>query len=139
MIKKVLLYIWQLPQHLLGLFLFVCYRNCGRFKYRGKIYQYSDNIPGAISLGNYIITGSKRQITLDHEYGHTVQSKKWGPLYLIIVGITSLYHTQFTPNDKYYTVWPENEADKLGGVIRDKYGKRKTTYEPTAEEREIFC
>ncbi len=86
--------------------------------YRGKHYQYSDNIKGAISLGEYIVTSTKDSKTLDHEYGHTVQSRRWGPLYLLSIGFFSLMEVWFDSDGDYYDDWPENEADRLGGVNR---------------------
>jgi hypothetical protein len=75
-------------------------------------------MPGAISLGLHVITNSKDTKTLDHEYGHTVQSERWGPLYLPVIGVKSLLEVWFDNDGYYYDDWPENEADKLGGVIR---------------------
>ncbi|RZK26489.1 MAG: hypothetical protein EOO43_02655 [Flavobacterium sp.] len=43
--------------------------------------------PGGMTLGNYIL-GTNLQantddVTFMHEYGHTLQSGQWGPLYLV--------------------------------------------------------
>ncbi len=128
MLKKILLYIWQLPQNLLGLLLFACYNNTERFKYRGKLYQRSNNTPGSISLGEYILTGSRYQETWDHEYGHTVQSKMFGPLYLIIIGLWSLQEVFFDRDGDYYDDFPEKQADRYGGIVIDENGNRVSTY-----------
>jgi hypothetical protein len=61
----------------------------------------------------------------DHEYGHSLQSRLLGPLYLPIVGIPSelrvLYafaHRHATGRRwaGYYDGFPEDWADRLGGV-----------------------
>lgn len=82
-----------------------------------------------VSLGKYIIIVRPSLTTLKHERGHRVQSRKLGPLYLFTVGIVSitrniwdrLFHKKWCMYDRlswYYGAWPENEADKLGGVKR---------------------
>lgn len=78
-----------------------------------------------ISLGEYIIIDKRfcGEKTVRHEYGHTKQSRMLGPLYLILVGIPSVvFHwlTRFGVLEvsKYYQRYPENWADRLGGVDR---------------------
>lgn len=47
-----------------------------------------------MSLGLFIFMFGGRYIgdeeTLKHEYGHSIQSKILGPLYLIVIGLPSL-------------------------------------------------
>lgn len=60
-----------------------------------------------------------------HEYGHTIQSHKLGPLYLLAVGLPSIIWNgcfkkyREKKGVSYYSVYPENWADKLGGVKRE--------------------
>lgn len=76
----------------------------------------------AISLGWYILYMGT--ITLDgikHEQGHQKQSLYFGPLYLIFVGIPSIFlyiwYKLFNKSDEWYhSHYPENWADKLGGL-----------------------
>ena len=61
--------------------------------------------------------------TVAHEHGHNIQSIMFGWLYLIFIGIPSiclnLLARKFKViSDKYYTLYPEKWADKLGGVER---------------------
>ena len=57
-----------------------------------------------------------------HEYGHTIQSLVWGPLYLITVGLPSVLWATLPPMKKlrkekkisYFSVYPENQANRLG-------------------------
>lgn len=120
MMKKILLYIWQLPQMLFGLLLRQIYKG-NDSQYEDAIVRRSVKMQGGISLGKYIIinqwSGKK---TVKHEYGHCIQSKYLGPLYLLVVGLPSILHAAFCKckRHSYYDVFPENWADKLGGVKR---------------------
>ena len=136
--KKFLLYIWQLPQNLVGLFLLGFYKlidkdNCYKYTvYNGIDYWKSPAMPSGISLGKYVIFKYFYNIdssSFKHEYGHTIQSKKLGWLYLLIIGIPSLCgniydriaHKNWSYEDatKWYYNQPwEKWADKLGGVVR---------------------
>lgn len=83
-----------------------------------------------ISLGWYIFLNPNlhNKTTVKHEYGHSIQSQRLGPLYLFVVGLPSitmntlsmiLYRAgkpAFARN--YYNRWPESWADTLGGVKR---------------------
>lgn len=122
-IKNVGLYLWQLPQNLLGILLSGCYKTTQKFKYKDVVVRICPTFKNGISLGRYIILKNKNKNTIKHEYGHCIQSKRWGPLYLFTVGIVSITHNKFCNCKKhkhgnYYNIWPENEADRLGGVTR---------------------
>ena len=126
MIKKILLYVWQLPQNILGL-LIIALSKVKRHNYCG--YWICSIMPGyghstykwsAISLGNYIISSKELSpFSIQHERGHQVQSKYLGPLYLIAVGISSflraIYKNIFNKDNYWYhSGYPENWADNLG-------------------------
>jgi hypothetical protein len=81
------------------------------------------------SLGRYICLDSLHtKKTIKHEIGHSYQSRLLGPLYLPIVGISSaifcnlcdrIFHKKWTTTKRYtwyYNRFPENWADRLGGV-----------------------
>lgn len=123
-IIKILRWIWEFPQCLLGLILTKIYNVKYSETYKG-IDIYRGNFPGGISLGLYIlINKNSNQNTKDHEWGHTRQSLRWGWLYLLTVGITSFMWCALRKISKklrqkdYYSIWPENKADKYGGVKR---------------------
>jgi hypothetical protein len=90
---------------------------------------YVGNFPGGISLGAYILISEnsykdKRNRTKKHEYGHTRQSLYLGPLYLLVVGLPSAIWAGWIYNlvkhkVSYYSIFPENWADKLGEVNRN--------------------
>lgn len=131
---NIFLWIWQLPQHLLGLFLIFIFRG----KRTGEYYRIKtpDWWGFGVSLGNYIMFSEEychffdryqwyETETVGHEKGHSVQSRMLGPLYLFSVGFVSGLQNlicRFIPNSKYtrdyYKRWPENWADKISGIIR---------------------
>ena len=100
--KKILLFIWQLPQNLVALFiLFILNRKNER--YSKKIenctvwFVKRGVFKAGISLGNFIILNnlfdtskvSSKYLskTVKHEHGHQIQSMYTGPLYVLIIGI----------------------------------------------------
>ena len=115
---KVLAYIWQLPQNLLGLLFLLFIRGEERHTLNGISFYYAKDFRGGISLGRYIILGDKRERSVRHEFGHCIQSRMLGPLYLIVVGLPSLIHAWLCKCDdhSYYDYWCERWADKLGGI-----------------------
>ena len=130
-LKEILLYIWQLPQNLLGLIMLLFMKPyASKEKYRGITYIVSQKMSGGISLGNYIILSNsykdkERSTNIwDHEWGHTRDSRMFGPLYLIVIGLPSLIWAwmygsiiPYTDNG-YYKFYTEKRADRLGGVVR---------------------
>lgn len=142
LIKKILntaywglLYLWQLPQNVVGLVLLMWYESNPLTlmrDYKDVHVFYASEMRGGISLGRYIIlpyrysyveTEDVRQ-THDHEWGHTRQSLYLGWLYLIVIGLPSLtwawLHTSFRyfAAKDYYSFYTEKWADRLGGVKR---------------------
>jgi len=129
------LYVWQLPQNILG---FVLSLFGKKHEISGIIcYSINNFFDFGVSLGQYIIIDSNYSSgdlynTLRHEYGYSLQSKKLGWLYLLIVGIPSvarnifdrLFHKKWTYSQRdvwYYSGFPENWANQLGGV---EYGHK---------------
>lgn len=115
-----LIYIWQLPQNLLGLLFLLFIGGEEKHSLNGITFYYSSRFSGGISLGRYIILGSKNEKSVKHEYGHCIQSKYLGWLYLIVIGLLSLIHAWLCRCKKhsYYDFWTEKWANKLGGVER---------------------
>lgn len=131
--KRILLYLWMLPQNLLGrLVLFVCRKNkifMERFN-ECDVYAIESKLLSGGSLGKYIFLNSvfvpdrdKFREAVKHEYGHFRQGKIFGFFYLLAIGIPSLLNNLAARKnkkvfDRYYLRYPEKWADKLGRVRR---------------------
>ena len=127
--REVLLYIWQLPQNLVGLLMLAIVRPEDIYDYEGEKLCYSyRRMRGGISLGKYIIVRSAfrgmNDQTEKHELGHARQSRILGPLYLLVIGLPSLlWALWWREKDRgvsYYSFYTERWADTLGGVTRDE-------------------
>ena len=131
---KFLLFLWQFPQDLVGFF---WTRFLEKESVNGITFYYGRCFKCGVSLGDYIIldnvyrnTTKKKLIqTVKHEYGHSKQSKFFGPFYLLFVGLPSVCGNMVDRYDHggwtilqrkkwYYSKYPEKWADKLGGVVR---------------------
>ena len=124
-IRNLILFIWQLPQHLLAIlyigYLVMMSKDLGV----DSRYKQAIVIPcvmqGAITLGNYVFVGlnSEYRKTVKHELGHTIQSKILGPLYLIVIGIPSITYCglrRIFPSlrkKNYYDFYTEKWANNL--------------------------
>ena len=130
-VKEILLYIWQLPQNIVGLLLLLIYQHEKEYhRLKGRTFYFTTEMPSGISLGNYIIMNREdKEDGMKHEYGHTIQSRILGPFYLLIIGIPSgcgnlidQYCHKGWPWAKqmkwYYNLPWEKWADKLGHVKR---------------------
>lgn len=128
-IKNAALWVWQAPQNIVGLITYNCYKGyevCTKETCGDCIKcKLSSNMHGGVTLGNYIIVNNIEH--LQHELGHTKQSKILGPLYLIVIGLPSLLHAgvfnafdcKGNPNRFYYNFYTEKWADKLAGITRE--------------------
>lgn len=130
-------WIWQLPQNLVGFLLTrKYYTKSSKKTSDGYVMVYfKPFFHSGVSLGNYIIldewyVGRDCTKTVCHEHGHQKQSLILGWLYLPLVGLPSilgniwdrLFHKKWDNQCRekwYYSRYPENWADKLGGVVRD--------------------
>lgn len=97
-------YSWELPQTILG-YVFVQFLNSfGKVKEVKTLsgvtfcfYFQDSRLRQGVSIGLFIYIRTKqKEITFSsdplllHEYGHYLQSRKWGILYLFVIGIPSL-------------------------------------------------
>lgn len=121
---KVIMYLWQLPQNLLGLLFLLFIRGEERHRLGNIQYYYARRFRGGISLGQYCIVGYKWEDTIKHEYGHYRQSMMLGWLYLLVIGLPSIVWAtiygrliQRTDNG-YYRFYTERWAERLGNVKR---------------------
>lgn len=139
------LYTWELPQSLLGHLLLGWLRRRGRVlgeERRPDGRRLVETPATAVSLGAVVFwsrfgldrSHPEARLNRAHELGHAVQSRRLGPLYLLTVGVASparvaygWWYLRRTGRGwtRYYDAWPEDEADRLGGVVRDPRGRRR--------------
>ena len=124
--KYLLMYLWQLPQNLLG----ALYRDL--LAYKEKVYLvnntedftlYAKDTPGSVTLGRHIFISCRAgSDTIKHEIGHAKQSQILGPLYLPLIGIPSILwaavHEKIAPNKSYYWFYTEKWANKLVRLLK---------------------
>lgn len=135
-IIRTLLMFWELPQNIIGAFLFIFF---GVFSDSvildddDSLEMYSPMMRGAISLGifrvyayKYLGNGARYvELVRKHEKeGHRKQSMMLGPLYLIVIGLPSLIWATLHSSVRrlrtvdYYSFYTEKWADRLAGVKR---------------------
>ena len=125
--KEMILFVWQLPQNLLGLILLLII-DCEK---KEGAYLFKSDYLSSFSLGRTIFINSSQdtETTRKHEKGHSIQSKYLGVFYLILIGLPSvignmidrLFHKKWAREERlkwYYSLPWEKSADKLGGVER---------------------
>ena len=124
-IKNLILFIWQLPQHLLAIlyigYLIMMSKDLGIDSRYKQAIVIACIMRGAVTLGNYVFVGlnSEYRKTVKHELGHTIQSKILGPLYLIVIGIPSITYCglrRIFPSlrkKNYYNFYTERTANYL--------------------------
>lgn len=119
-------WIWGLPQTLIGLAVFLIFRDCSHEWYHGALVTHWEKA-SSMGVGMFLFIGSApnaeyRQQLLIHEYGHAIQSLLLGPLFLPVMGIPSFLWATLPPckqlrrNKKisYYVFYTEQTANRLG-------------------------
>lgn len=127
---------WELPQNVLGAALLGVAWASGRLRKvrieRGRIFIECRGFGVSLGLFIFWFHEGNRYFTPDslmrrHEYGHSFQSRWLGPFYLLAVGVPSvarvLYGVAYREVTgrtwrRYYAGYPENWADRLGGISR---------------------
>lgn len=140
--KKFIRTLWELPQNAVGALVkriskaepFVSYKDAEVYSWR---------INGGLSLGKHIFVPFSRsdldivpdlgcytlprsvEEYIKHEYGHTLQSKRLGWLYLLVIALPSLTWAgcfgeyRKKTGTSYYDFYTERWANELGGVERE--------------------
>ncbi|MCB9498857.1 MAG: hypothetical protein H6687_03115 [Bacillales bacterium] len=112
--------------------------------YHGSYVTFFTGWSGGISLGLFVFVADVSMLARDkktedsielakdvqrqmlvHEYGHTIQSLMFGPLYFFVIGIPSVLwgtrkkHDRYRKNNnvKYTSYWTEKWANNLGEKI----------------------
>lgn len=126
---SVLSHLWQLPQDLAGLVFGLFMKDKRRVRGIPGIPDTvrvlcSPSMSGGISLGHFIYVKRSDDVRIiRHEYGHYRQSRILGPLYLLVIGLPSLFWAVWWHPGRrmsYYHFWPERWADRLAGLERKK-------------------
>ncbi len=118
-----------LPQNIVGTLLYGLLQLTGSVVDTAEMNEMTiivTRTPFGASLGKYIFLGEAllAEYTVRHEYGHTMQGYKRGPFYLLFEGLVSFVQVAFSmisPSfaDGYYERWPEDEANRLGGIEKN--------------------
>lgn len=133
--KNILLWLWQLPQNIIGFILAKTAKYKVPYTYMMKtdFYVYYRSLfNSGVCLGDYIILDNNNADNANdilHEYGHHIQSLRLGWLYLPVIGLPSMLfnlydrvaHKNWTRLQRrtwYYNLPWEAWADKLGGIVR---------------------
>lgn len=123
--KRIILYLWQLPQNLVGWFVFNMLEAKSSPIDKG-VFLHHKSFFSSVSLGKFIILNEYQYNgkTLRHEYGHQKQSQYLGWFYLPVIGLPSvignlIFRIEFIRKrfNYYHQPW-EKWADKLGDVNR---------------------
>ncbi len=141
--KKILYIIiqctWGIVQTSLGFIVFLINIKNRHYFYHGAIIT-ERNISSSVSLGMFVFTTTnpmkdkraKDKIPDDelnkrllvHEYGHTIQSLIFGPLYLIVIGIPSAlwgflpyFQNKRNSGVSYFSFYTEKFANYLGEKV----------------------
>lgn len=122
-ICKFILWFWQLPQVLVGLCFLTSYLRHGRIvkmqPYKGSFIFKIRDFKGGVCFGPIIFVNAWNWELIKHEFGHARQSRYFGPLYLLIIGLPSLIWASVYKahwKKSYYWFWTERWADHLGKV-----------------------
>lgn len=124
----ILQWTWGIIQNVVGLCVFRANIRRRHFRYNGAVVTVRRSRYGSMGLGMFIfisesaMNGERREFTLTHEYGHTVQSIILGPLFLLIIGLPSLLWAGLPVFRKYrerrslsyYWLYTERWANFLG-------------------------
>ncbi len=123
--KQLVFWLWQwtwgFPQSFIGLIVCLCNRKMPRERYRGCIVT-RWNKRGSMGMGMFLFLGSEDPQVRVHEFGHSVQSLIFGPLFLPVMGIPSFLwcnlpvcrRMRTEKGISYYRFYPESTANRLG-------------------------
>lgn len=129
------LLVWELPQNVLGALDLAITAVRGRVAgiafERERVFVEVRGA-GAVSLGLFVFWSKDdtpyvriTEANKEHEYGHSIQSRMLGPLYLPLVGVPSscrvayaVAHRALTGRrwEGYFRGYPEDWADRLANV-----------------------
>ena len=129
---NIVLCVWQITQIIVGIVCLAVFRNYEKYtnEYNGitvlKICHNGLFGRACFSTGPFVIVDSKNvhNEILKHETGHSKQSLYFGPIYHLLISLPSIclfLIKRITHKDGtwYHSHYPENWADRCGGVNLD--------------------
>lgn len=133
----ILQWTWGIIQNVVGFCVFLANIRRQHFRYNGAVVTVWRARLGSMGLGMFTfisegaMNGERREFTLTHEFGHTVQSIILGSLFMPVIGLPSLLWAGLPVFRKYrerksisyYWLYTERWADFLG-ERRDKWKTR---------------
>lgn len=146
---KILQWTWGFPQTLAGAIIYALNKNSRHYPYKGAMVTEWKS-KSSLSLGMFLFVSDDpfyyypqyrkeydpecfSKMLMIHEYGHTIQSLIFGPLYIFLVGIPSIAWS-FLPvfvrkrernKISYFSAYPERWANKLGEKITGEISIRE--------------
>lgn len=133
--------LWGLPQMLVGGILFLLNIRCSKsFRQGAVIVRWKSGYSASLGIFLFISeepSGEEYERLFVHEFGHSVQSFIFGPLYLPLMALPSMLWCLLPPFKKcrrkrsisYYDFYTERLADRLGnrfsGYLYKNIQKRK--------------
>lgn len=121
-----ILFIWQLPQNLVALCILLFSKEIRKIDFRHYCLVLEAKLPkgaSGVSLGNFAIVSPDctDEHTIRHEAdGHTVDSKIFGPLYFLVIGLPSVLHFVWynchSTGKDYHDFYTERWADRHAGL-----------------------
>lgn len=135
-IISILLVIWQFPQTLVGLIMLPFLGTVKKIEHRNHCIGFcAEKMRGGISLGCIVIvsrSNSRCPEIIAHEMdGHTVDSKIFGPFYLLVIGLPSLLWAWLRNRERhpnYYSLYTERRANKHAGLVVYAFTRGSKTY-----------
>lgn len=121
---------WGIIQNLVGLLVMLIIPKMSVEPFHGAVaveyesHKFTKNL-GGFALGMFIfypqMNPESKQNLLTHEYGHTIQSLIYGPLYLPVVGLCSVRWSQI--------YWKNREIyNKQNIFYADKYPEKQANF-----------
>ena len=117
----ILLFLWQLPQNIVALVMMPFLGKLRLISYRRFCFAFEGSkMMGGISLGSFAFLSprsARSPESVAHEQlGHTEDSKIYGPLYLLVIGLTSVLHAWLHKHCPcYYRFYTERRANEFAG------------------------
>ena len=122
-IYSAILFLWQLPQNIVALLMMPFIGKLTLLEHRNHQYVFeAGKMSGGISLGTFIFLSpglAPYQVYHEHELGHGFDSRRFGPLYLFVIGIPSIVWacTYDSNRQCYYQFYTEYRANENIGTI----------------------